>query len=39
MQNAKCYLKGYPRPQFVRNNWGLLDGEWSFSFDDNKRGE
>ena len=39
MQNAKCYLKGYPRPQFVRNNWGLLDGEWSFSFDDNDIGE
>ena len=23
----------YPRPQFVRNNWINLNGEWEFSFD------
>ena len=24
----------YPRPQFVRENWINLNGEWKFSFDD-----
>lgn len=23
----------YPRPQFVRENWINLNGEWEFSFD------
>lgn len=23
----------YPRPQFVRNNWNNLNGEWAFEFD------
>ena len=29
----------YPRPQFVRNNWLSLDGEWDFLFDDENIGE
>ena len=24
----------YPRPQFVRENWIDLNGEWKFAFDD-----
>lgn len=32
MNHAKCYIKGYPRPQFVRADWLSLDGEWLFAF-------
>ena len=35
----KCYLKDYPRPQFVRKNWENLNGDWDFSFDDDNLGE
>ena len=28
----------YPRPQFVRNEWINLNGEWNFSFDDDNQG-
>lgn len=35
----KCYLKDYPRPQFVRKEWKNLNGEWNFVFDDNDEGE
>ena len=35
----KCYIKDYPRPQFVRNKWDNLNGCWKFSFDDDKKGE
>ena len=35
----KCYVKDYPRPQFVRNNWQNLNGTWEFSFDDDNVGE
>ena len=35
----KCYVKDYPRPQFVRNNWENLNGIWDFSFDDSNVGE
>ena len=35
----KCYIKDYPRPQFVRNNWVNLNGLWDFAFDDENRGE
>ncbi|WP_025724397.1 glycoside hydrolase family 2 protein [Acholeplasma granularum] len=28
----------YPRPQFIRDNYQLLDGIWQFSFDDNMQG-
>ncbi|MCR4777682.1 MAG: glycoside hydrolase family 2 [Lachnospiraceae bacterium] len=27
------YKKDYPRPQLVRENFTLLDGEWDFAFD------
>ncbi|TJY41006.1 glycoside hydrolase family 2 [Cohnella pontilimi] len=29
----------YPRPQFVRENWMNLNGEWEFDFDDDNLGE
>lgn len=35
----KCYIKDYPRPQFVRKNWENLNGIWDFSFDDSNVGE
>jgi len=35
----KCYVKDYPRPQFVRNNWENLNGFWDFAFDDENIGE
>ena len=35
----KCYIKDYPRPQFVRNNWTNLNGSWDFCFDDDNAGE
>lgn len=28
----------YPRPQFVRDEWLNMNGEWEFSFDDNDEG-
>ncbi|MCP8617550.1 glycoside hydrolase family 2 protein [Salirhabdus salicampi] len=28
----------YPRPQFVRNEWVNLNGEWDFAFDDENNG-
>ncbi|MFF2911462.1 glycoside hydrolase family 2 protein [Paenibacillus sp. NPDC057934] len=31
-------MKNYPRPQFVRSPWLDLNGEWDFSFDDDKAG-
>lgn len=35
----KCYIKDYPRPQFVRKEWESLNGKWNFIFDDNDEGE
>ncbi len=35
----KCYIKDYPRPQFVRNEWENLNGEWNFVFDYENEGE
>ena len=35
----KCYIKDYPRPQFVRADWENLNGTWDFCFDDYNRGE
>ena len=29
----------YPRPQFRRDEWMSLNGEWEFSFDDNDEGK
>ncbi|TJY42321.1 glycoside hydrolase family 2 [Cohnella pontilimi] len=34
-----AYIKDYPRPQFVRENWLNLNGEWDFRFDDLNAGE
>ncbi|NOV01215.1 glycoside hydrolase family 2 protein [Paenibacillus planticolens] len=28
----------YPRPQFVRDSWVSLNGEWEFEFDDDRAG-
>lgn len=35
----KCYIKDYPRPQFVRSDWENLNGTWDFAFDDANIGE
>ena len=35
----KNYIKNYPRPQFVRNKWVNLNGDWNFTFDDENLGE
>lgn len=35
----KCYVKDYPRPQFVRSDWENLNGVWDFAFDDGDVGE
>ena len=32
-------ITNYPRPQFVRENWINLNGEWNFIFDDENIGE
>ncbi len=37
MKHAKCYRAGYPRPQFVRDNFTLLNGEWDFCFGDSAK--
>ena len=39
MQHTECYIKDYPRPQFVRKRWNNLNGEWRFAFDDGNAGE
>jgi len=31
--------KLHPRPQFIRNDWESLDGNWQFAFDDDNSGE
>ncbi|ANS75682.1 glycoside hydrolase family 2 [Paenibacillus yonginensis] len=36
---TKSYIKDYPRPQFVRQAWQDLNGEWDFSFDDERAGD
>ncbi|BCG57143.1 glycoside hydrolase family 2 protein [Paenibacillus sp. URB8-2] len=36
---TRAYRKDYPRPQFVREHWLNLNGEWDFRFDDNNTGE
>ena len=35
----KTIRNEYPRPQFKRDNWLSLNGEWEFAFDDNHGGE
>lgn len=39
INHVKCYKKDYPRPQFVRESWLNLNGEWDFVFDDKNIGE
>ena len=39
MKHTKSYIKGHPRPSFVRDSFQLLDGRWSFKFDDDQVGE
>lgn len=39
LNHVKCYIKDYPRPQFVRRDWLNLSGEWDFVFDDANEGE
>lgn len=36
---VKNYVKTYPRPQFVRKEWEILNGEWDFIFDEYNEGE
>ena len=38
-QEENNMQNGYPRPQFVRENWINLNGIWNFSFDDQNTGE
>lgn len=37
--STKMYIKDYPRPQFVRESWDSLNGDWEFRFDDGNVGE
>lgn len=39
MSSSHKYIKDYPRPQLVRENWENLNGEWDFRFDDAWEGE
>ena len=38
MQHVSFYKKGYPRPQLVRDNYMLLNGQWDFAFDEEGKG-
>ena len=35
---TKYYKENYPRPQFVRDSYLDLNGEWNFRFDDGDEG-
>ncbi|WP_168121753.1 sugar-binding domain-containing protein [Paenibacillus sp. HB172176] len=39
MSSTHKYVKDYPRPQWLREDWQLLNGEWGFRFDDQFEGE
>lgn len=39
INHTKCYIKDYPRPQFVRPQWTNLNGKWDFIFDYKDVGE
>ncbi|WP_284236834.1 glycoside hydrolase family 2 protein [Paenibacillus glycanilyticus] len=39
MSSSHKYVKDYPRPQWVRDEWQLLNGAWNFRFDDSFEGE
>ena len=34
----KCYIKDYPRPQFVRTDWEKSERNLDFGFDDENAG-
>ncbi|MFX3636369.1 MAG: glycoside hydrolase family 2 protein [Candidatus Pristimantibacillus sp.] len=36
---SKIIRDEYPRPQFVREQWESLNGEWEFEYDDSEIGE
>lgn len=38
MNHVSHYREEYPRPQFVRENWTNLNGQWQFAFDDEEKG-
>ena len=38
INHVSCYIKDYPRPQFVRKSWQSLNGSWEFAFDYKKEG-
>lgn len=38
-KNKKEDISNYPNPNFRRDTWMALDGDWDFDFDDNDRGE
>jgi beta-galactosidase/beta-glucuronidase len=38
MTNNEAHRQDYPRPQFVREPWVNLNGEWEFDFDDSNVG-
>lgn len=37
--NSHKYIKDYPRPQLVREQWENLNGQWDFRFDDSQEGQ
>lgn len=37
-ENMQINRREHPRPQFIRKNWLLLDGQWKFKFDDENLG-
>lgn len=39
MSSSHKYIKDYPRPQLVREEWENLNGEWDYRFDDALEGE
>ncbi|MCZ8511598.1 glycoside hydrolase family 2 [Paenibacillus filicis] len=39
MANTEAVRQEYPRPQYVRDEWMNLNGEWDFRFDDGNVGE
>lgn len=39
MKHTKCYIKDYPRPQFVRKSWKSLNGKWNFYLDYDNKGD
>lgn len=39
MKEIKLPRPEFPRPDFIRDQWVNLNGEWEFDFDDNNEGE